>query len=71
MLLKERVHGLNTQNNFRVMKELTNFELIHTNGGEVSFARKAGRAFGEFLGVTAAVVIFVADATVDVIKSVL
>ncbi|AFL84782.1 hypothetical protein Belba_2216 [Belliella baltica DSM 15883] len=54
------------------MKDLTNFELINLNGGEdVSFARKAGRIAGELLAVTAAWTIFVADATVDVIKTVL
>lgn len=70
ILSKEPVHGLNTQNNL-VMKELTKTELIQTYGGEISLARKAGRAFGEFLGVTFAVAIFVADVTVDVIKTVL
>jgi hypothetical protein len=51
------------------MKELTDFELLHINGGEVSNARKAGRAFGEFLGLCTAVAIFIADAAVDLFKS--
>lgn len=54
------------------MKELNNYELSHINGGEkVSYYRKAGNYIGEFLGVTAAVAIFVADATVDVLKTIL
>ncbi|MCH7399037.1 bacteriocin [Belliella sp. DSM 107340] len=54
------------------MKELTNFELIQINGGEeISMYRKAGRAFGEFLGVTAAAAIFVADGLKDVLQTIL
>lgn len=52
------------------MKELNNFELISINGGEVSFAKKAGYFAAEFVAVTAACVVWVADCTVDVIKTI-
>lgn len=51
------------------MKELYDFELCNINGGEVSNARKAGRAFGDFLAYCTAWAVYAADATVDVIKS--
>ncbi len=51
------------------MKELTRFELIQINGGEISLARKAGQAFGDTLGWLTAGAIFLADAAVDVWKS--
>lgn len=53
------------------MKELTHFELISINGGEVSFARKAGRFAAEFVATTVACAVWLADCAVDVIKSVL
>lgn len=55
------------------MKELSNFELVHINGGadDVSAARKAGRVFGDFLGYCAAVAVYVSDIAVDVVKAVL
>lgn len=52
------------------MKELTNFELVHINGGEeISTARKAGRMFGDFLGYCAAVVVYVSDMAYDAVKT--
>lgn len=52
------------------MKELTNFELVHINGGEeISTARKAGRLFGDFLGYCAAVVVYVSDMAYDAVKT--
>jgi hypothetical protein len=51
------------------MKELSKIELIEIVGGEVSPARKAGRAVGDFLAYCTAVAIYVADTAVDVIKT--
>lgn len=52
------------------MKELSKLELIQIVGGEVSTARKAGRAFGDFLAYCTAVAIYVADTAYDVIHTV-
>lgn len=51
------------------MKELSKHELIQINGGQVSTAREAGRAFGDFLAYCTVVAIFVADAAKDAIKT--
>lgn len=56
-------------NNF-IMKELTHFELININGGEISFSRKAGRFAAEFVAVTVACTVWIADCAVDVIKTI-
>lgn len=53
----------------KTMKELSKLELIEIVGGEVSPARKAGRAVGDFLAYCTAVAIYVADTAVDVIKT--
>lgn len=53
------------------MKELSNFELVHISGGEVSTARSAGQAFGDFMAYCTAVAIYIADTAVDVAKAIL
>jgi len=51
------------------MKELTDFELVHIDGGKVSPARAAGRAVGDFLAYCTACAVYTADVIADIFKS--
>ncbi|MGY6520489.1 MAG: hypothetical protein ACXIUD_02100 [Mongoliitalea sp.] len=54
-----------------IMKELTQQELIFINGGEVSFARKAGRWTADFFATTVACAVWVIDCAIDVVTSII